>query len=34
VVDFYENNKATAKALGNIIKSKGKFVGDFSKVDR
>jgi len=33
VVDFYENSKATAKALGNIIKSKGKFPKEeFSKL--
>lgn len=33
VVDFYENNKATAKALGNIIKRKGKFPKEeFSKL--
>ncbi|MDP2728869.1 MAG: AAA domain-containing protein [Dehalococcoidales bacterium] len=28
VIEFYENNRATAKALGNIIKSKGKFPKD------
>lgn len=33
VVEFYENNRATAKALGSIIKSKGKFPRDeFTKL--
>ena len=33
VIEFYENNRATAKALGNIIKSKGKFPKDeFAKL--
>jgi ssDNA-binding Zn-finger/Zn-ribbon topoisomerase 1/very-short-patch-repair endonuclease len=28
VVDFYDHNRATAKALGNIIRNKGKFPKD------
>jgi len=33
VIDFYDNNKATARALGNIIKSKSRFPKDeFTKL--